>query len=217
MIKTDFHTHSIASPDGSITSEQYRNLINSGVIDCVAVTDHNRIDFALKLQNDLGAEKVIVGEEIETTEGEIIGLFLTEKIAPHLSPEQTIEAIKAQNGIVYIPHPFETVRKGISRETLDRIKSNVDIIESANGRAFFQNFGPESHAWSHINRVASFASSDAHRSKSLCKTYSDLAEYPNRKNTLELCATARKHYSRPSMLDILAPKLNRIRKALKLL
>lgn len=138
MYKVDFHTHSTASPDGSIKAAQYKQLLDSGRLDAIAVTDHNRIDFALALQQELGS-KIIVGEEIMTTEGEIIGLFLKELVPAKLSPLETVQAIKKQGGLVYIPHPFETVRKGLQAKSLAAITDYIDIMEVYNGRAMLQN------------------------------------------------------------------------------
>lgn len=211
MVRVDLHTHSIKSPDGSISLEQYREVLKSK-LDCVAITDHNRIDFALKVQSELGADKIIVGEEINTNQGEVIGLFLDEVVEPNQDIEVTIEKIKTQGGLVYIPHPFETVRSGVTKETLEQIKDSVDIIEGANGRAFFQNFGPQAHAWARVHNVPSLASSDAHRAKALGKTYSQISEVPTVDTLVELSRTARKFYARPSLTDILAPKLNRLKK-----
>lgn len=211
MFKVDLHTHSLASPDGSITAEQYREVLKTK-LDCIAITDHNRIDFALKMQKELGNDKIIVGEEISTNQGEIIGLFLTELVDPNQDITVTIEKIKAQGSLVYIPHPFETVRSGISKETLEQIRDSVDIIEGANGRAFFQNFGPQAHSWARVRSIPSLASSDAHRAKALGKTYSQISELPTVDTLVELCKTARKFYARPSLADILAPKLNRLKK-----
>ncbi len=213
MFKVDLHTHSVKSPDGNITAEQYREVLKSK-LDCIAITDHNHINFALKMQAELGTDKIIVGEEINTNQGEIIGLFLTELVEPNQDITVAIEKIKAQGGLVYIPHPFETVRSGISKETLEQIKDSVDIIEGANGRAFFQNFGPEAHAWARINNIPSLASSDAHRAKALGKTYSQISELPTVDSLCELSMTARKFYARPSLADILAPKLNRLKKVI---
>lgn len=211
MFKVDLHTHSIMSPDGSITADQYKKALKSK-LDCIAITDHNCIDFAIKMQEELGTDKIIVGEEIGTNQGEIIGLFLKSAIEPNKDIKETIENVKSQGGLVYIPHPFETVRSGITKETLEQIKDGVDIIEGANGRAFFQNFGPEAHAWARISGVPSLASSDAHRAKALGKTYSQFSEIPSFDTLVELSKTARKFYARPNLADILAPKLNRFKK-----
>ena len=211
MFRVDLHTHSVMSPDGSISAEQYSEVLKSK-LDCIAITDHNHIDFALKMQSELGADKIIVGEEINTAQGEIIGLFLTELIEPNQDIKVAIEKIKSQGGLVYIPHPFETVRSGITKETLESIKDSVDIIEGANGRAFFQNFGPQAHAWARVNNIPSLASSDSHRAKALGKTYSQINEAPTVDSLVQLSKTARKFYARPSLADILAPKLNRLKK-----
>ncbi len=215
MYKVDLHTHSIASPDGSITAQQYEEVLNNGQLDCVAVTDHNRIDFAQSLQEKLGPDKVIVGEEIMTLDGEVIGLFLTRRVEPNRSLESTIKDIKAQDAIVYIPHPFETVRSGVSRISLDRIRDQIDIVESANGRAYFQNRGPEAHTWARVQSVPVLASSDAHHAKALGKTYSILNEIPDKQQLISLARTARKIYTRPTLADMLAPKLNRFKKLIQ--
>src|SRR5580658_33632 len=104
MLKIDLHTHSVASPDGGIMADKYRECLELGKLDYIAITDHNSIDFALNLRTEF-ERKIIVGEEILTSEGEIIGLFLSELVPPNLSPIETIELIKRQGGLVYVPHP----------------------------------------------------------------------------------------------------------------
>lgn len=212
MVRVDLHTHSTASPDGSISARQYREVLEKGTLDCIAITDHNRIDFAQKMQKELGEDKIIIGEEITTTEGDVIGLFLNKVIELNQTIESTITEIKTQGGIVYIPHPFETVRNGVKRVDLERVTDDIDVIECANGRAYFQNFGPEAHTWARLRNIPVFASSDAHRQKALGKTYSLLSEKPTSKNLVDIVAMSRKFYERPSILDILAPKLNRLKK-----
>jgi predicted metal-dependent phosphoesterase TrpH len=115
MLKVDLHTHSVASPDGGISESQYQQVLNKGTLNCIAITDHNEVDFAIAMNKKFG-DKIIVGEEIMTTQGEIIGLFLTEKVPAGLSPEETVKQIRKQGALVYIPHPFETFRHGLSAE-----------------------------------------------------------------------------------------------------
>ena len=134
---------------------------------------------------------------------------------PHQDIHQTIGDIKAQGGIVYIPHPFETVRSGISKEVLDQIVDKVDIIEVINGRAFAQNLSKEATDWATKHSIPAFASSDAHRYGGLGKTYSDLTATPTRKSLAQLATDSKHMYTRPSLLDILAPKRNRIMKRIK--
>jgi hypothetical protein len=211
--KVDLHTHSAASPDGGLSLRQYQKALEAGILDCIAITDHNRIDFATQAQKILG-DRIIVGEEIMTSRGEIVGLFLDEPIRPGLSPEETISAIKAQNGLVYIPHPFETVRKGVHPATLEAIQDTVDIIEVCNGRAFLQNRSTQALLWTKLNGVAGAASSDAHGSRGLGRTFTALSNMPDRDNLLPLLAGGSLRTRRPAVRGLLYPKYNRIRKKL---
>ena len=211
MIKVDFHSHSSESPDGGIRTYQYGKIIESGLLDCIAVTDHNSLTLALELAAKYPG-KIIVGEEVMTSEGEIIGLFLSEKIMAGQSPEETVAKIKAQGGLVYIPHPFETVRHGITVEALDRISSQVDIVEVQNGRAFFQNCGPEAVIWATKNKVAMAASSDAHGHKGVGTTYTEIQAIPTVGNLVDLLKTANLVTDRPPIRTLLYPKGHRLRK-----
>lgn len=214
MFKIDLHTHSIASPDGGLTTKQYQQLISEGLVDYVAITDHNRIDFGLKLHEKLG-DKVIVGEEIMTTEGEIVGLFLKKPIRPDLTPKQTISAIKEQGGLVYVPHPFETVRKGVHASTLEELADQIDIIEIYNGRVFAQDRSKQAVIWAKMNQVIGVASSDAHGMKGMGRTYTRISSTPSRDNLLSLLASAIPVAQRPSLRGILYPKYNRLKKRVR--
>lgn len=213
MYKVDLHTHSQASPDGGISPEQYAKALESEKLDFIAITDHDRIDFALGLQKALG-DKIIVGEEITTTQGEIIGLYLKQPISPGLSAKETAQMIHSQGGLVYIPHPFETVRRGIQLEVLDAIVELVDIIEVHNGRALAQNFGAKAATWAKLNNKAGAASSDAHGYKGLGYSYSILNEAPSRGalvSNVRMTALARR---RAPLYTLLYPKLHRLSKLL---
>lgn len=211
MYKVDLHTHSIASRDGGITPAQYRQVIEDGLLDFIAVTDHNKIDQAVELHEALG-DAIIVGEEINAYEGEIIGLFLKERIPRDMSALETVQAIKQQGGLVYIPHPFETVRRGIPKTTLEQIMDKVDIIEVFNGRAVFQNKGPEATTIARLNNKPGAASSDAHGFKGLCATYSQLKHKPTVDTLVNQLQTAHLTMNRPPLKTLLYPKVNRIRK-----
>ena len=103
-------------------------------IDCLAVTDHNEIKGALEMQKR-APFRIIVGEEVNTGEGEIIGLFISEWIPPNQGIARTIENIKCQGGLVYIPHPLSVSRKSaLNVEELLQHKSSIDIIETFNSR-----------------------------------------------------------------------------------
>lgn len=213
-LKLDLHTHSIASYDGGISADRYRRALDAGVLDVAAITDHNRIDFALEMHKELGSA-IIVGEEIMTSAGEIIGLFLEEVVKPGMSPLETIEAIKRQRGIVYIPHPFETVRKGLSSGILDELVDYIDVVEVCNGRAFLQNRSEQAVLWTRMNHKLSTASSDAHGFKGLGRTYTLVAHVPERDNLLKLLDNGVLMTDRPSLRSLLYPKYHRLRKRLR--
>jgi predicted metal-dependent phosphoesterase TrpH len=211
MYKVDLHTHSSSSPDGGITPTQYKKAIDSGLLDAVAVTDHNSITMAVELHRELG-DTIIVGEEIMTTHGEIIGLYLSKHVPSGLTPIDTVKHIKDQGGIVYIPHPFETLRKGMAPQILEEIADFIDIVEVCNGRAFMQNRSSQAVVWARLNQKDGAASSDAHGYKGLGRTYSSLPEMPTRDNLLGILDKAVLRTRNPSVRSLLYPKYHRLRK-----
>jgi predicted metal-dependent phosphoesterase TrpH len=214
MYKLDLHTHSTQSPDGGISTAQYRHILETGLLDCVAITDHNSVSLARQLHDELG-DKIIVGEEIMTTEGEIVGLFLSEVVQPHQTPLKTIQDIKSQGGLVYIPHPFETVRKGLHPQIMEELAEYIDIVEICNGRAFAQNRSDQAVVWARMNRVLGAASSDAHGIRGIGKTYTQVGELPTRESLIEVLKSGIPMTARPSMRSLLYPKYHRARKKIR--
>ncbi len=213
MYKIDLHTHSIASPDGGISQDEYMNLLEDGTLDYVAVTDHNTIEFAIALQKMLG-DKIIVGEEIMTREGEVIGLFLETAIPAGLSAQETMARIRKQHGVVYIPHPLETVRSGVSKATLETHADLVDIVESYNGRAVFQNKGPEATTWARLNQKPVAAASDAHGLKGVGTAFTVIKKKPAATNLAAQIGLGHLTMHRPPLHTLLNPKTNRLLKRL---
>lgn len=212
MIAVDFHTHSSASPDGSISAAQYKRLLQRK-LQCIAVTDHDTIDGALALQREIG-DAIIVGQEITTAQGELIGLFLQTAIPAGLSAAETAKQIKAQGGVVYVPHPFETVRKGVSVEVLDEIAKLVDVIEVCNGRAVFQNKGQQAKAWAEAHNIAQASASDAHGLHGLGRTYTLLHDFPTATTLAGLLRESTLVTRKAWLPSLLYPKINRLRKGL---
>lgn len=210
LLKVDLHCHTVASPDGGLTERDIVNVLKSGKLDVVAVTDHNVVDEALRL-NAVFGDSIIVGEEIMTTDGEIIGLFLRELVPAGLSPKETVKLIKKQNGIVYIPHPFEKARSGISLKSLDLIAEEVDIVEVINGRSFSSKSQKQASAWAKNNNVVSFASSDAHGKIGWGKVYTELKEKPTKNSLVSLAAKGVMRGNKNGLVSYLYPKFNKIR------
>ncbi len=209
MYKIDLHTHSISSPDGGITEEQYMQLLEDGVVDCIAVTDHNSTATAERLNKMLGS-KIIIGEEIMSRDGEIVGLFLNGSVRPGMPARETMLAIRKQQGIVYIPHPFETVRRGLSREVMEVNADLIDIVEAYNGRAVVQNKGPEAAVWARLHQKPTSAASDAHGARGVGTAYTVVAKLPNRHNLVELMTLGHLTMKRPPMHTLFYPKFNKL-------
>ena len=136
-VNIDFHVHTAHSCDGNVVVDKIVPLARKKSLHDIAITDHNCIDGAIALKNHVANDNfiVIVGEEIDTSEGEIAGLFLKRKIESGLSPEETIFAIKEQGGLVSVPHPFCRFRRSrLHEDALLRVIDIVDIIEVFNSR-----------------------------------------------------------------------------------
>jgi predicted metal-dependent phosphoesterase TrpH len=136
-----------------------------------AITDHNQIWGAQKLKElvEAGAGRskspltVIVGEEVSTTEGEIVGLFLNEAVPAGLTPEETVKRIKAQGGLVLLPHGFDPMKRWRLRPVaLERISKWVDIVETFNARISRPRWNQAAVAWAQSHGLPMSAGSDAH-------------------------------------------------------
>ena len=213
--KIDLHTHSILSPDGGLSERDYRMLLERKVLDCIAITDHNDIAFAKEMQGKLG-DKIIIGEEVMTKDGEIIGLFLKEKLRACLSAKQTVESIKSQHGLVYIPHPFETLRRGINEQVFKSIMEAIDIVEVFNGRSMQPSTRIMANVYAQENNFGKAASSDAHCRMGIGKTYSSMQALPDVHTLKTLLQTGTLHEARAPFLAFLCPKLNWIKKLFNL-
>ena len=131
-------------------------------IDRVVVTDHNSIAGALAAQA-LDPERVIVGEEIMTTQGEILAAYVTEEIPSGLSPQETIRRLKDQGAFISVSHPFDIFRSGGWREAdLLEILPQVDAIEVYNSRCFLPRFNREARQFAERHNIAGTVGSDAH-------------------------------------------------------
>lgn len=211
--KVDLHTHSIISHDGGLREEDYRKILDRGMLDYVAITDHNETGFAKRMYDKLG-DKIIIGEEIKTRDGEIIGLFLQQTIPPGRSPQETIKLIRDQHGLVYIPHPFEIFRKGLQAVVLHSIATDIDIMEVFNARGFWRGKVKQAEAFAKKYNIPLSAASDAHGPEGVASAFSIISEIPTQKTLKQLIdkGSLQKKYAPP--LSYLRPALNKVKKQL---
>lgn len=163
FIFCDLHMHTDHSGDCATPVDILLETAASRGLGAVAVTDHNEIDGALDAARKARGLKVIVGEEIKTDhEGEVIGLFIHEKIPRGMSMAESIAEIKRQGGLVYVPHPFDRFHSVPDYEHLLKIVDDVDILEIFNPRVAFSTFNEEAERFAAKYRIVAGAGSDSH-------------------------------------------------------
>ena len=132
--KVDLHSHTIYSKDCLTRTAALIDHARQVGLTKIAVTEHNRLDGALRAK-ELAPDLVIVGEEIKTTHGEIIAYFLTEEVPRGLSPQETIDRLRAQGAVISIPHPLDSLRSSaMGMENVLKIIDQVDALEVLNAR-----------------------------------------------------------------------------------
>jgi predicted metal-dependent phosphoesterase TrpH len=194
LIKADLHVHTHYSGDSDTTLEKLVERCRELGLGAIAVTDHDTAEGALALAKQALPFKVIVGEEVASTEGEIIGLFLKETIPGGLSPEETIRRIRQQGGLVCVPHPFDRYRSSaMQAATLERIAGQIDIVEVFNARSIpAQNLSlPREFAKTH-NLLAG-AGSDSHSAAEVGRAYVTIPDFERHDDFLKAMALAQIH------------------------
>jgi predicted metal-dependent phosphoesterase TrpH len=164
-IVVDLHMHTSWSHDCSIDVDELIPHAESEGLGAIAITDHNVFGGALEALERAQRHKLIVipGEEIKTGEdGEVIGLFLQEEIPRGLSFAETIAAIRAQGGLVYVPHPFDRLHSIPRAETLHKHLAEIDVFEVYNARLLFDAYNDEAVRFARKYNLTAAAGSDAH-------------------------------------------------------
>ncbi len=184
-MRIDMHVHTSYSEDCWVPLEAVVKAVLRNPIDAIGVMDHNEIEGALHLAR-IAPFPVIVGEEINSQEGEIVGLFLEEWIPPGLSAEDTIAHIRDQGGLVYIPHPLaRDVPTAIGHRNLGAIIQEVDILEGFNARVFFQADNLAAQQIARQRGIALGAGSDAHFAREIGRAGVELDDFTSPQELLE--------------------------------
>lgn len=212
-IKVCLHNHTIASKYALNTKEDFSKAFDEGKIDKIAITDHDHIHTAKEYQKFFGEDKIILGEEITTKDGDIIGLFLKKFVTSGLSAERTIDLIKVQGGLVYIPHPFG--KKGIGETLINHLKNKIDVFEIFNswehwGLAkplHFKDTNRIAEKYAEENNLHGFSSSDSHFRTNIGKAYTLMNDFTNKEEFLESLSQGlefKKEKSRGNLLGVRA-------------
>jgi hypothetical protein len=215
MLKVDMHVHTSCSPDSLIKVDDLLETCDRSGIDCVAVTDHDTADCAPKL-HEQEPSRIIVGEEIHTTDGEITGLFLKETIPPGLSPMKTVERIKQQGGLVYLPHPFDRMRGSVLQQSaIDKIWKEIDIIEAFNSRNVLRWSNRRASSFARKRSIITGAGSDAHARYEVGNAYVLIERFNSATDFLEKLADAEIRSHKTSLLLNFMTKMYKVARGIR--
>jgi predicted metal-dependent phosphoesterase TrpH/glycosyltransferase involved in cell wall biosynthesis len=164
FVLCDLHLHTEHSYDCAVPVAELLDHAEAQGLGAIAVTDHNVFEGARRAV-DLARGRgvtVIPGEEVKTQSGEVIGLFLEHEIPPGMTMGDTIAAIREQNGVVYLPHPFDRLHTIPDATTLHRHLAEIDVFEVYNARLLFEGFNDEALRFARKYNLTMGAGSDAH-------------------------------------------------------
>jgi glycosyltransferase involved in cell wall biosynthesis len=199
-IQCDLHMHTDHSPDCATPAELLLETAKARGLGAIAITDHNEISGALEarqIAERIGGIKVILAEEVKTAhEGEVIGLFLHERIERGMSMKETIAEIRQQGGLVYVPHPFDRLHSVPDYEHLLEVVDEIDILEVFNPRVAFSAFNEEAVRFARKYGIVPGAGSDSHVAQGLGSVKIRLRDFEGPEEFLESMRDAdivRKH------------------------
>lgn len=221
LIKVDLHSHTEVSEDCLMSYEEILETCRRRGLGVLASTDHNTLEGALELRaraERTGAPlRVIAGSEVRTTHGDLIGLFLQEPVPEGLSPEDTAAAIREQGGVVYLPHPFDRLRRSAAVRfdpRLERFAPVVDVVEGLNARCLFDGDNLRARRWAEGRRLPLGAGSDAHTPGELGRAYLEMPQFEGPQEFLRALERSRIRGTTSGPLVHVATTLAKLRRRL---
>ncbi|HYJ78740.1 MAG TPA: PHP domain-containing protein, partial [Longimicrobiaceae bacterium] len=182
-LRLDMHVHTRSSKDSLNPYAGIVPAMDAAGIDRAVISDHDRIEGALRMA-ELAPERILVGEEVKTREGpDLIGILLTELIPRGTPIREACEIIRAQGGVVYVPHPFDNRRSGAG-ELLEEIADLVDVVEAHNARTYRPELNERGEAWARERGVALGAGSDAHTLAEIGTAYVEVPPFAPTRDSL---------------------------------
>ena len=179
LIRVDCHLHTALSGDAVTTIDELAERVEQEQLDVVCITDHNVTAAAVTAgERGIGA-RIIVGEEIRTQDGDVIGLFLTERVPYVLPLAEAIARISEQGGLVYLPHPFDPGRSTLNPVISDRLCAAgiADIVEVFNAKIDDQEFNRRAGELAARYDLPGGAGSDAHDPEGIGASYLEMPDF----------------------------------------
>ncbi len=189
LIDVDLHMHTDHSSDCATPVKVLIETARDRGFGAIAITDHNEVSGAqeaAKVAEGMDDFKIIVAEEVKTGEqGEVIGLFLKEKIPKGLSMAETVAEIKRQGGLVYVPHPFDRLHSVPDYENLLDMVEDIDLMEVFNPRVAISSFNEEAERFARKYNIIPAAGSDSHVAQGLGAVRNRLHDFDGPEEFLE--------------------------------
>ena len=198
-IRVELHCHTSFSKDSRIHPEALLALCHKRGIDRIAITDHNTIEGA-QIAAEIDPQRVIVSEEIMTTQGELLAYYVKHRVPPGLPPMEAIAQLRVQGAVISVAHPFDALRSGAWEiDHLAAILAHVDAIEVFNGRSWSQSANRRAALLAEEHHLLQSAGSDAHSYMEVGRTYLELASFagPGEFRVSLSQATIRRYRSSP--------------------
>lgn len=194
-LKTLIHFHSNYSYDSNISLESLVAFAERENFGCLALTDHDNLEGALRLR-EMTSMKVIVGEEITTRDGDVIGLFLEEFIRPGMSARDTALAIREQGGLVLLPHPFtRAFGVGVGAKAFDMLDL-IDAVEVNNGQHVTSGPDRKARRFAKSFDFAQFVGADSHMTHSIAPCYQIMRDFDGPADFVDALRSATLHPGR---------------------
>jgi predicted metal-dependent phosphoesterase TrpH len=190
LLKVDLHIHTSYSPDSFTSLQALLHKAGERGLDRVAITDHNTINGALEAYK-MDPEHVIVGEEIDTGNGEILGYYIKENIPAGLPPREVIRRLREQEAFISVSHPFDPRRVRWSLKELEELAPLVDAFEIFNGRCYNATSNAQSMAFCRKHNLPGTVGSDSHVLLEVGRSYLELPWFVDAEGMRETIANAK--------------------------
>jgi predicted metal-dependent phosphoesterase TrpH len=188
-VRVDLHLHSDYSHDGRSSLQQLIDRAAECELERIALTDHNTVDGALELAR-IAPQLAIVGEEVKTLEGEVIGLFITGRVPPFMRPEEALDMIHEMGGLTYLPHPLDGSRSHFSADRVAALANRVDIIETYNPWCDPAANRAAARLAGELGKVTA-TGSDSHAAEEMGRSWMEMDEFSGVQDFLEKLSFAR--------------------------
>jgi len=208
-LKVDVHVHTRYSGHSILKVEDVARIAKKRCLDAVAITDHDAIEGALELSKVF---PTIIAEEVSSDEGDVIGLFLREKVEKGPALE-VMDKIRAQGALVMIPHPFDTMRKEALMK--EELVSKGDIIEVFNSRVMRQEDNERARKFAVDKSLPMIVGSDAHTSVEIGRSFIEIDSVDDPRSFMRALKNAKLHSRRSSVIVHGQTKVLKLREAFR--